>query len=143
MMWKVGVWGRPGSNSHKIASHVGERVHIELADFFSQPGLAIPEGLVIVSPNYGDAEVPEDIEKFLINRSREINKWVVLEIGNYGGFDDWSFGARERIGLCMKKNGLSEEALPGVGLDTLPRIDWGTLDRWCDTVLKPGVDHVQ
>ena len=139
MAWKIGLWGRPGSNSAKIASYVGERVGLEVIDFHTLPLTPIPDGLLIISPNHGDAEVPEDLEKFLLARGGEINNWVVLEIGNYGGFDDWSYGARERIALYMKQQGKKDEAFPGAGIDTLPRIDWHNLTRWCDTIVKSGV----
>jgi flavodoxin len=136
MRWKVGCWGRPGSNSAKIAAHIAQRIGGELVDFHSRHDAPIPAHLVIVTPNHGDAEVQEDVEKFLVARGREVAQWVVLEIGNYYGFDDWSYGARERIALYMKKQGKPEEALPGGGIDTLPQIDWATLDRWCEMVLQ-------
>ena len=142
MTWKVGCWGRPSSNSAKIAMHIAQRAGLEFVDFFSRSDASMPAKLVIVTPNHGDAELQEDVEKFLVARGKEIGQWVVLEIGNYYGFDDWSYGARERVALYMKKNGKPEEALPGAGIDTLPQIDWATLDRWCDTVFKKEAAHV-
>jgi hypothetical protein len=142
MGWKIGCWGRPGSNSAKIAAHIAQRGGVELVDFFTDRDAPVPQALVIVTPNHGDAEVQEDVEKFLVARGKEVQQWVVLEIGNYYGFDDWSYGARERIALFMKKNGKPDEALPGGGIDTLPLIDWATLDRWCDTVFRKEAAHV-
>ena len=142
MAWKIGCWGRPGSNSAKIAAHIAQRAGLELVDFYGDRDAAVPAELVIVTPNHGDAEVQEDVENFLVARGREVQRWVVLEIGNYYGFDDWGYGARERIALFMKKNGKGDEALPGAGIDTLPHIDWATLDRWCETVLHKEAAHV-
>jgi len=135
MTWEVGCWGRPGSNSAKIAAHVASRARLNLVDFFTQPGAPVPPCLIVVTPNHGDAEIQEDVEKFLVARGREVQRWVVLEIGNYYGFDDWSYGAREKIAAFLRKLGKGEEALPGAGIDTLPTIDWVTLDRWCDEVV--------
>jgi hypothetical protein len=142
MAWKIGCWGRPGSNSAKIAAHIAQRAGLEMIDFFSNREAAVPAKLVIVTPNHGDAEVQEDVENFLVARGQEVQQWVVLEIGNYYGFDDWGYGARDRIALFMKKNGKGDEALLGGGIDTLPMIDWATLDRWCDTVLQKEAAHV-
>jgi hypothetical protein len=142
MAWKIGCWGRPGSNSAKLAAHIAQRAGLEMVDFYGNRDAAVPSELVIVTPNHGDAEVQEDVENFLVARGREVQRWVVLEIGNYYGFDDWGYGARERIALFMKKNGKGDEALPGAGIDTLPQIDWATLDRWCDTVLTKETVHV-
>lgn len=142
MSWEVGCWGRPGSNSARIAAHIAQRAGLEVINFYSEPEAQIPARLVIVTPNHGDAEVQEEVERFLLARGQGVQQWVVVEIGNYGGFDDWSFGARERIALFLKQIGKSDEALPGVGIDTLPRIDWTTLDRWCETVLKREVADV-
>lgn len=143
MSWTVGCWGRPGSNSAKIAAHIAQRNGYALTDFFTQQVAAMPERLIILTPNHGDAEVQEDVEKFLVARGHEIQTWVVIEIGNYYGFDDWSFGARERIALYLKKLGKGEEALPGAGIDTLPQTDWKTIDRWCDMLAAKEADHVQ
>jgi hypothetical protein len=142
MTWTVGCWGRPGSNSAKIAARIAQRAGLGLVDFFSNRDASVPSHLVIVTPNHGDAEVQEDVEKFLVARGHEVQQWVVLEIGNYYGFDDWSYGARERIALFMKRHGKPDEALSGGGIDTLPHVDWATLDRWCDTVLRVEAAHV-
>jgi hypothetical protein len=134
MTWIVGIWGRPGSNSEKIALHIGNRIGAPVVNFVASPDAPMASHLVMVAANHGDAEVPEDIEKFLQRRGSEIDRWVVLEIGNYYGFDDWSYGARERIALYLDSIRKGGEVVPGAGIDTLPHIDWVTLDRWCDTI---------
>ncbi len=143
MAWKVGCWGRPGSNSSKVAAHIARRAGIEVADFFAERDRPVPPQLLIVTPNLGDSEVPEEVERFLVARGPEIRQWVVVEIGNYYGFDDWSYGARERIALHLQSIGVADEALPGAGIDSLPLIDWATLDRWCDEVLLAEAAHVE
>jgi hypothetical protein len=135
MNWTVGCWGRPGSNSAKVAAHIAHRANIPVMDFLSHPELPVPDNLIIVTSNLGDEEVPEDVERFLVSRGNEFRNWTIVEIGNYYGFDDWNYGAGNRIAMHFRYFKTANQTLIGVGIDSLPLIDFLTLDRWCDEVL--------
>ncbi len=143
MEWIVGCWARPGSNSAKIATHISNRASIPIIDFLSDPGHPVPKKLIIVTSNLGDEEVPEDLERFLVKRGKEVENWTIVEIGNYYGFDDWNFGAGNRIAMYFRGFESASQSLTGVGIDSLPLIDFRTLDSWCNEVLlKEGENAV-
>jgi hypothetical protein len=135
MGWIIGFWGRSGSNSAKVANHISNRANIPIVDFLADPQLAVPQNLIIVTSNLGDEEVPEDLERFLVKRGSEVRNWTIVEIGNYYGFDDWNFGAGNRIAMHLRGLKYARQILIGVGIDSLPMIDFRTLDSWCNEVL--------
>jgi hypothetical protein len=135
MEWIIGFWGRAGSNSAKVASHISNRAGIPIFDFVSNPQLQVPENLIIVTSNLGDEEVPEELERFLVKRANEVRNWTIVEIGNYYGFDDFNFGAGNRIAMHFRGFESASQILTGVGIDSLPFIDFRTLDSWCSEVL--------
>jgi hypothetical protein len=135
MEWIVGCWGREGSNSAKVASHIANRAGIPVLDFLADPHREVPNNLIIVTSNLGDEEVPEELERFLVKRGREVRNWTIVEIGNYYGFDDFNFGAGNRIAMHFRGLQTPRQVLTGVGIDSLPFIDFRTLDCWCSEIL--------
>ncbi|MFN0186055.1 MAG: hypothetical protein ACKVQR_19750 [Aquabacterium sp.] len=128
--WTIGLWGRPESNAAKVASHLASRLQLPVVDYFSQPDAVTPASLLLVTPNMGDGEIPEPVEWFVRDRCATLTRFGVVEIGNFYGFDDWGFGAGDRIRKVLAGRGL-EEGIRPLSLDTLPQIDWDTLERWC------------
>ena len=53
------------------------------------------ELLVCFCPTYGDEELQDDMERFLECNLTEVEgkRFVICELGNYYGYDDFSFGA--------------------------------------------------
>jgi hypothetical protein len=141
MDWIVGCWGRAGSNSAKVASHISNRAKIPVLDFLFNPRLPVPNNLIIVTSNLGDEEVPEELERFLVKRGNEVRNWTIVEIGNYYGFDDFNFGAGNRIAMHFRDFENAKQVLIGVGIDSLPFIDLRTLDAWCNDVLLKAIEN--
>ena len=89
--------------------------------------------IIFFSPTYGDEELQIDVEDFLqqIDFSLHGKLIVVIELGNYYGYEKQCFGARKILTNILTIRG-AKEFYPGFSLDSLPRIDWNTFSRWAD-----------
>lgn len=87
--------------------------------------------LLFFVPTYGDGEVQEDMEQFMLQLSSPLsNKYFgICELGNYYGYDDFAHGAMPILRQHLKSLG-AKEFVPPVSIDSLPKKDWANLDRW-------------
>lgn len=86
--------------------------------------------IIIFCPTYGDEELPLEMEDF-IHKLTIINKaFVICELGNYYGYDDYQFGALKILKNQLLSLGWTE-AMPGLSLDSLPKIEWDCFYKWC------------
>jgi flavodoxin len=86
--------------------------------------------ILFICPTYGDEELHPAMENFLISIT-EKKSYVICELGNYYGYDDFSFGAKKIIESHLKQLGWSE-FFPSLSLDSMPSIDWKTFNIWKD-----------
>lgn len=134
----VAIYGSTHGRTRKVVEKVAERLNVELSvfDVKDAPELGtISESdlLLFFAPTYGDEELQDDMEEFL--RAFEMNLggklFAIAELGNYYGYDNFSFGAmailRKRL---LELRGI--ELCQPLSLDSLPRVNWGQLDRWVD-----------
>ena len=91
--------------------------------------------LLFFCPTYGDEELQQDMEDYLRQLALDLTgkRFAVCELGNYYGYDDFSFGAmrilRRRL---LELNG--RELCQPLSLDSLPKVNWGQLSRWVAAV---------
>lgn len=86
---------------------------------------------IFLVATYGDQELQDDIEKYLISIHQDLTgkKFAICELGNYYGYDDYSFGSGKIIeSHLVSKNAAAR--VPIASIDTLPKIDWQAIDRW-------------
>jgi flavodoxin len=87
--------------------------------------------LLFFCPTYGDEELQEDMEHFLMCLDVDLagRRFAVCELGAYYGYDDFSFGAmpilRRRL---LELNG--QELCEPLSLDSLPCLPHEHLERW-------------
>ena len=75
-------------------------------------------------------DVPQaEIRAVTKNLKIKNRQYVICELGNYYGYDDFQFGAMKIIKKHLESLGW-EEAFPGVSLDSLPVIDWDVFNQW-------------
>lgn len=97
---------------------------------------ALDEDVILfVCPTYGDEELPPAMEQFLMSIKEQDKQYVICELGNYYGYDDFRFGALKIIDAHLKNLGW-REFFPALSLDSMPYIDWDTFNRW-----KEELDH--
>lgn len=86
--------------------------------------------LIILCPTYGDEELPLEMEDYLFKmKIVKMKCFAICELGNYYGYDDFTFGA----GIILKKyfeNLGFKEFFPMLSLDSIPRIDWDNFYKW-------------
>lgn len=100
-------------------------------DLAEPPSLDDVELLLFFCPTYGDEELQEDMERFLLSFRANLSGkfFVVCELGNYYGYDDFTFGAMKIIRARLIELGGAEFASP-LSLDSLPKVHMAQLIRW-------------
>ncbi len=81
--------------------------------------------IIFLIATYGDQELQENIENFLISIKHDFTgkKFAICELGNYYGYDDFTFGSGFIVeNYLLEKNG--SQLLPLASIDTLPLLDW-------------------
>lgn len=83
------------------------------------------------TPTYGDEELQDEMETFLraIDLRLDHLKFAVCELGNYGGYDDFRFGALAILRRRLLELG-AEELGTHLSLDSMPRLNWPHFERW-------------
>lgn len=120
----------PNSNSMQVVERVRSKTD---AKCFAITDPDLPDDprhdWIIVVPNYGDGEIQAGVESFLVGTRVSFRRFSILELGNYYGFDEWGYGAADKIHrLLAERQG--EQFFSHLSMDTLPKMDWTTLDRW-------------
>lgn len=85
--------------------------------------------VVFVCPTYGDEELPHNMEDFLQALEVKDKKYVICELGNYYGFENFEFGAAKIIEWELNRRGW-KKFFPSFSLDSLPEIDWEPWEKW-------------
>lgn len=115
------------ASKHGHSKKVAERFE-KCYDVKSNPSLD-EDIILFICPTYGDEELSPDMESFIISITESNKMFVICELGNYYGYDDFSFGAKKII-----KHSLEElnwvEFFPSLSLDSMPLIDWSTFESW-------------
>jgi len=126
--------------SARIVDRMAEKLHfpmecVNLVASERRDGeLAKADVVIFVAPTYGDQELQADMERFLVStRITPEVRYVVCEIGNYYGYDDYRFGSGEIIDRLLAAKGATR-LMNLASIDTLPRLDWQGIDQWIERV---------
>ena len=84
--------------------------------------------ILFLCPTYGDEELPHNMETFLISLT-DTKMYVICELGNYYGYEDFGFGAKKIIETVLNQKGWTKFH-KGLSLDSFPTIDWNTFNKW-------------
>jgi flavodoxin len=87
--------------------------------------------LLLFTPTYGDEELHDVMEDFLRRIDRPLTglRFAICELGNYGGYDDFSFGAMRIVRQRLLERNATELG-SHLSLDSMPRLDEAQLARW-------------
>lgn len=104
---------------------------IDVQDEPPQGVLVDYDVLLFFTPTYGDEELHEPMEAFIRRVSADLSRqrFAICELGNYGGYDDFGFGAlrilqRRLLELNARELGTH------LSLDSLPQLSHEQLHRW-------------
>lgn len=115
--------------SRKVARHLC--FNLEVAANVEQ--LDRYDLVVFVCPTYGDEELPEAMEDFLVSLKTRSKLYAICELGNYYGYEEKTFGAMKIIKHYLEL--LSwQEAVEPLSLDSMPHIDWLEVDVWKEKI---------
>lgn len=105
--------------------------------------LAAHDVWIVFCPTYGDEELQPDMEVFLQRLTMKLTgkRFALAELGNYYGYDDFSFGAMAILRRRFLELGATELCTP-LSLDSLPKVNWGQLHRWVDHLNAALKSHV-
>ena len=132
------IYGSKTGNSWKVAHRIGEALNCtkisnakdlliscaNIGDVFIKNDINI-----LIASTWGDGELQEDMERFLITPSELTDlKFMIIELGNYYGYDDFSFGAGKIMANIVNAKG--GEVIDMISVDSLPIIDWETVHIW-------------
>lgn len=127
---------RPNGTSATIAEKMNKEIIngielMNLADGDSKEKLKAFDTLIFVAATYGDQELNDNVEDFIITLDDSISdyNYAVCEVGNYYGYDDFELGAGEILVNHMEKLG-ANSILPMYSVDSLPLLDEKKLTKW-------------
>lgn len=88
-------------------------------------------------PTYGCEELHSDFEFFLCKDllPKDKRKYIIIETGNYYGYDDFTFGSKKILMSFLSKYDYTPYC-QFLSLDTYPKIDWDQLDRWLEYICQ-------
>lgn len=134
------LYGSSHGRTRKVVNESLERLAIkpDVFDVKECPNtqqISDHELLIFFSPTYGDEELQPDMEDFLRYFSLDLSgkQFVICELGNYYGYEDFSFGAMPILRRRLLELGALEFCTP-LSLDTMPRVSWEQLHRWIEYV---------
>jgi len=128
------------ASSHGRTASVVDRLLVQLnlkPEVFHIRHGAIPvdferfELLLFVCPTYGLEELQEEMEEFFMTWQPDLrgHYFAVCELGNYYGYESFSFGALRILRDRLLALGGTEWCEP-LSLDAFPRVAWPQLARW-------------
>lgn len=129
------VYGSKLGHSKKVAGKIAEMLNIsqvfnatQISDL-AKLDFVTSGDICLVASTWGDGELQDDMEALLLRTGNMLGRKVCLvELGNYYGYDDFEFGALGIMEAML--DGLEAEVAAKLSLDSLPKIDWKTLEAW-------------
>lgn len=132
------LYGSTHGRTRKVVEEILRKIAVQpdVFDVKDRPPssrLSEYEVLLFCTPTYGDEELQDDMEEFLRTFDLDLagKRFALVELGNYYGYDDYTFGAMSILRRRLTELHGSELCEP-LSLDSLPKVNWEHLDRWVD-----------
>lgn len=93
------------------------------------------ELVIFLVATYGDQELHEKFEDFITSIDFDLTgkNFVICELGNYYGYEDYRFGSADILRAELTKRNATE-LCNGLSMDTLPQLDWRALKNWAPLI---------
>lgn len=118
-------------NNYLVAQAIGKHFNCGTCAAEDNPSLANFDLIFIVVSNIGDEELPQPMEDYLFNLRILNKKYVVCELGNYFGFENYC-GCKSVVIKLLDFLGWTK--LADISLDSLPTLDEDGLIKWLETL---------
>jgi flavodoxin len=136
------IYGTLGGTTRKVARRLATALGQVPCDDVRElqlSGVAIsPTDLVICSPTYGDAELENGMEAFLLTQNWspwEGCRFAICEVGIYTGYEDFGHGLCAPIRHLLMAAGMIECFEP-LAVDSAPLADDGLVEAWASHLLR-------
>jgi flavodoxin I len=134
------IYGSSRGNTRLVVNRLSEKLdfYIDIAEVSTllDPNKIMEYDLLLFfASTWGDGELQIDMENFFIRHLINLNgkPYAICELGNYYGYDDFTFGAAYILkNLLEKWNGY--ELVESFSMDSFPLKDWNSLARWCNLI---------
>ena len=83
--------------------------------------------MLFVVSNVGDEELCQPMEDYIYNIKLKSKKFLVCELGNYFGFENY-VGCKKIVISLLEK--LKWQKLSDISIDSLPNLDLESLYNW-------------
>ncbi len=130
----------PAGSSAKVVEELGKLLNfpVQPVNIAANPKtVPLPtfDLLLMVIATYGDQELLDVVEEFVTARTSELRgkRYSVCELGNYYGYDDFEFGAKQIVEFQLHSIGATVFC-PGASADSLPKLDWRAIKAWCQVI---------
>ena len=114
-----------------VARIIADNLKCPLLAAEDDPPLNGLDDIIIVLSNTGDEEMPQPMEDFLASMVVRGKRYVVCELGNYFGFENYSGCKKEVFKIAQA---LEWKLLSDVSIDSYPAVDEESLQRWIASV---------
>lgn len=112
---------------HGKSEKVASKFNFEVSN--CKNAILFADVVIFICPTYGDEELPHMMEDYLLSINSNPRYFVVCELGNYYGYDDFTFGAKKIIESYLINIGW-KKFFKGLSLDSIPTIDWQIFFKW-------------
>ena len=120
-------------NNYIVAKILAKNFNCKTATPEDCPRLSKFNTIIIVVSNTGDEELPQPMEDYLAKLKIKNKKYIVCELGNYFGFENYS-GCKKIVFKIL--NDLGWEKISDISLDSVPSLDKRSLKKWLSTLNK-------
>lgn len=121
-----------------MASRIGDEALVHARDAWERPVRRNESCLVLLCPTYGDAELQDEFEEFLLKYDWTLcagTPFAFCELGIYTGYEDFGHGLAGIVCSILQRHGLYE-LVPPLAIDAVPITDWHLVDVWCDLIIS-------
>jgi flavodoxin len=128
---------KPGNN-FQVASIIASRLKCNLLAATDSPSLERYDVVIVVAANTGDEELSKTMESYLMNITLTDKHYLVVEIGNYFGLDNY-YGCRQVVSGLLDRLGWKK--LGEKTIDSTPSLDEEEVELWLsfvqENILRP------
>lgn len=141
------IYGTQGGTTRKVAQRLARilgQVPCDDVRVLHQPGVTFsPTDLVVCSPTYGDAELENSMETFLM--THDWSRWkgrrfAICEVGIYTGYEEFGHGLCAPIRQLLTAAGMIECFEP-LAVDAAPLAEDELAEAWATQLSRLILDQ--
>lgn len=121
---------KAGNNEH-AARIIASKLGCEYVSVSDKPSLQKYERIILVIPNTGDEELPQEMEDFLCDLSIRNKSYYICELGNFFGLFDYQGCKKIAVAIL---SAIGWHLISDISIDSYPALDINSLNEWLHIV---------